>query len=84
MTGERPARSAAELTARRQLGRVLLALAVLDVGVIVFVVGIAEVRNLLSLTGAAFLLLVLGGVGTILVTRVLLAVRLRRRQGDLS
>jgi len=56
----------------------------LDVGVIVFVVGMAKLRSLFGLTGAAFLILVLAGVGTILVARVGLAVRLRRRRGDLS
>jgi hypothetical protein len=73
----------ADLRARRQLRGVLLTLALLDIGVVLLVIGLAEARGLLGLTTPELLLTILGGVSLILAIRVFLAVRLRRRSGDL-
>jgi len=69
--------------ARRQLGRVLLLLGALDLSVLVLVIGLAVAAPHLGLTSIQLLVSILAGVGTILGIRVWLAVRLRRRSGDL-
>jgi hypothetical protein len=69
--------------ARRQLRAVLVTLGLLDVGVVLLVVGLAEARTLLGLTTPELLLSILGGLGLVLAVRVMLAVRLRRRSGEL-
>jgi hypothetical protein len=79
----RPELVEADLRARRQLRGVLLTLALLDTGVVLLVIGLAEARGLLGLTTPELLLTILGGVSLILAIRVFLAVRLRRRSGDL-
>ncbi len=81
--GARGPSEVATRRARRQLRAVLLTLAGLDAGVVILVLGLAEARSLLGLTTPELLLSILGGVGLILVVRVLLAVRLRRRSGNL-
>jgi energy-converting hydrogenase Eha subunit C len=73
----------AGLRARHQLGRVLLMLALLDIGVVLLVVGLAVARGALGLTSQQFLFAAVGGVGLILAVRVVMAVRLRRRKGAL-
>lgn len=77
-------REVALSTARRQLRRVLVWLGLLDAGVLVVVVSLAEARQSLGLSASGFLLAVLGGVGLILATRLMMAVRLRRRSGELG
>jgi len=84
LTGRAPTPSEAGREARHQLGRVLLALALLDTGVLIAVVLLAVARDLFGLTTAEFLSMVLGAVGTVLAVRVGLAVRLKRRSGSLS
>jgi hypothetical protein len=76
-------REEATSTARRQLRRVLVLLGVLDVSVLVIVVGLARAQEFLDLSTAEFLAAVLGGVGLILTIRLLMAIRLRRRSGEL-
>ena len=71
------------LTARRQLRRVLALMALLDAGVLVIVVGLALARESLGLSTIGFLIAVLSGVGVILAARLAMAVRLRRRSGEL-
>jgi len=61
----------------------LLTLAGLDAGVVILVLALAEARSPLGLTSPELLLSIVGGVGLILLVRVLLAVRLRRRSGNL-
>jgi hypothetical protein len=77
------ASEAARRRARRQLRAVLLTLAGLDAGVVILVLALAEARSSLGLTTPELLLSIVGGVGLVLVVRVLLAVRLRRRSGNL-
>jgi len=84
MTGQGPPAAEAGQNARRQLGRVLSALALLDTAVLVAVVLLAIARQSFRLTASEFLGLVLVLVGTILAVRVALAVRLRSRSGNLS
>ncbi|HKN07508.1 MAG TPA: hypothetical protein VJ021_07925 [Thermoplasmata archaeon] len=81
--GARESLEAARRRARRQLRAVLLTLAGLDAGVVILVLSLAEARSHLGLTTPELLVSILGGVGLILVVRVLLAVRLRRRSGNL-
>jgi hypothetical protein len=69
--------------ARRQMGRVLLFLAVLDASVVVSVVVLAELSAYLGLTTLAFLGLMLLGIAIVLGVRVGMAVRLRQRVGEL-
>jgi hypothetical protein len=76
---EKPPASA---RARRQLGRVLFILALLDVSVIVWVIVVALAAPPLGLAGLVLLLAILLGVGGILGIRIWLAVRLRRRSGE--
>lgn len=70
-------------TARRQLRQVLLVLAVLDTSVLVLVIGLAVAWSRLRFPTAELLGLMLGGVAGILSLRVGLAVRLRKRSGNL-
>jgi len=80
------ARSAAEEPgprARRQLGRVLLILGALDLSVVVYVLGVVVAAPSLGLANWTLLFAILGGIGAILGLRVWLAVRLRRRSGEL-
>jgi hypothetical protein len=74
--------ASAPTRARRQLGRVLFILAALDVSVIVWVIGVALVAPSLGLAGLRLLFAILLGLGGILGIRIWLAVRLRRRSGD--
>jgi hypothetical protein len=71
----------ASLRARRQLGRVLLLLAVLDVGVLVTVVLLAVLATAYRFTNLELLVLVVAGLGAIIGARVALAVRLKKRSG---
>jgi hypothetical protein len=73
----------ADLRARRQLRRVLLVLAAMDVGVLVIIVVLAVAAVLLHLTNLELLGLIVAGLGAIIGARVALAVRLRRRSGNL-
>ena len=73
----------AERRARRQLGRVLLLLGLLDLGAIVLVVVLAVAGTAWGLTPYELLAAILTGAGSIVATRVALAVRLRRRVGEL-
>jgi hypothetical protein len=70
--------------ARRQLGRVLTILGVLDLSVVVWVLAIALSAHALGFNNLELLVAILAGVGTILVLRIWLAIRLRRRAGNLS
>ena len=81
---ERAVSPEAGARARRQLGRVLKLLGVLDLSVIVWVLGIALSAQALGLNNLELLAAILVGVGTILGLRIWLAVRLRRRLGELS
>ncbi len=74
-----PASSDAGARARRQLGRVLKLLGVLDLSVIVWVLGIALSAHALGLSNLELLSAIFTGVGAILGLRIWLAVRLRRR-----
>ena len=69
--------------ARRQLGQVLTVLAVLDTSVLVLVIGLAVAWSRLRFPVAELLGMMLGGVAAILILRMALAVRLKRRSGDL-
>jgi hypothetical protein len=73
----------ARTRARRQLGRVLGLLALLDISVVVLVVGLAIAWSRLHFPTAYLLALVLIGVGAILAARVWMGVRLKRRSGNL-
>jgi len=81
--GAQGSSEAARRRARRQPRAVLLTLAGLDAGVVILVLALAEARSPLGLTSPELLLSIVGGVGLILLVRVLLAVRLRRRSGNL-
>jgi uncharacterized membrane protein HdeD (DUF308 family) len=61
---------------------VLFILALLDVSVIVWVIVVALAAPPLGLAGLVLLLAILLGVGGILGIRIWLAVRLRRRSGE--
>jgi hypothetical protein len=78
-----PSVEGARRTARRQLGRVLAALAILDVSVVILVVGLAVAWSRFHLPTLYFLALVLSGVSAILLARVALGIRLKRRSGNL-
>jgi hypothetical protein len=78
-----PATEEARQTARRQLGQVLWVLAVLDTSVLVLVIGLAIAWSRLRFPTPELLGLMLGGVASILCLRVFLAVRLKRRSGNL-
>lgn len=69
--------------ARRQLRRVLVLLAIFDVGALVLVIGLAAAWTRNQIPVAYFLLLVVGGLGGIIAGRIALGVRLKRRSGDL-
>jgi len=73
----------ARTTARRQLRRVLLLLAILDTSVLVLVVGLAVAWSRFHIPTPYFLALVLAGVGAILVARIALGIRHKRRSGNL-
>jgi len=70
--------------ARRQLGTVLRLLGILDLSVIVWVLGIAVGAGALGLNNLELLAAILLGVGTILGLRIWLAVRLKRRLGEIA
>jgi hypothetical protein len=82
-TPERAAGGDAGVRARRQLRRVLLVLAAMDVGVVATIVLLAVAAVLLRLTNLELLGLIVAGLGAIIGARVALAVRLRRRSGNL-
>jgi len=69
--------------ARRQLRSVLLLLGALDLSVLIWVIGWAISAPRLGFSNVELLLSILTGVGAILGIRVWLAVRLKRRMGDL-
>jgi hypothetical protein len=69
--------------ARRQLGRVLLLLGLLDLTVLVFVIGVILAAGRWGLSPIELLMTILLGAGTVVGARVWLAVRLRRRSGEL-
>lgn len=81
--GGQASREDAGLRARRQLRRVLLVLAGLDAGVLVAIVVLAVAASIFRLTNLELLALIVAGLGAILATRVALAVRLKRRSGNL-
>jgi len=66
------------------LGTVLRLLGILDLSVIVWVLGIAVGAGALGLNNLELLAAILLGVGTILGLRIWLAVRLKRRLGELA
>ncbi len=78
-----PEISAARRTARRQLSRILLLLAGLDLTVLAWVLGVALVSSRFHLSAVDIVLLALAGIAAILGVRIAVAVRLRRRAGDL-
>jgi hypothetical protein len=82
-TTESSASANAGPRARRQLRRVLVLLGVLDLSVLVLVIGLLLASRSLGLTTAESLLAILAVVGVILGVRIWIAVRLRRRAGDL-
>jgi hypothetical protein len=73
----------AEVRARRQLGRVLVVLAVLDTSTIAFVLVLVLLGPVWGLSRIELLAWILLGAGVIVGTRIGLAVRLRRRSGEL-
>ena len=73
----------ARVRARRQLARVLVWLALLDSSVLVLVVSLAVIWSRYHVPAPVILTLVLGGVGTIILVRIALGVRLKRRSGEL-
>jgi hypothetical protein len=80
---ESPSSANAVPRARRQLRWVLVLLGVLDLSVLLLVIGLVLAAPSLGLTTAGLLFSILVGVGAILGVRVWLAVRLRRRSGEL-
>jgi hypothetical protein len=78
-----PAPEEARMKARRQLRQVLLLLALLDTSVLALVIGLAVAWAHLRFPTVELLGLMLGGVTTILCIRVAVAVRLKRRSGNL-
>jgi len=76
-----PARpeSAASADARRQLGRLMRWLAVLDISVVAWVVLLALAWSVWHFRTVVFLVGVLVGVGAVLAVRVALAVQLHRK-----
>lgn len=75
--------SASRRTARRQLNRVLLVLAGLDLSVLAWVIGVALASRRFHLPAVDLVLLALAGIAAALGVRITLAVRLRRHGGDL-
>ncbi len=73
--------ASARRTAHRQLNRLLLLLAALDFAVLAWVIAIASVSPRLHVSTAELVLLAIGGIVVVLGTRLVLAVRLRPRQG---
>jgi hypothetical protein len=78
----RPA-SPAERTARLQLHRVLILLGLLDLTVLLIVLGVAVERTPLGLSNLEVFGLIATGATLVILTRILLAVRLRARSGEL-
>lgn len=78
-----PPSHAAGARARRQLGRVLLVLGVLDLSVVAWVIGIVLGGPALGLSHVGLLLSILGGLGIILGVRIWLGVRLKSKSGEL-
>lgn len=79
-----PPAGEARTVARRQLHRVLMVLAVLDLSVLAWVIGLAATWSITRFSAPVLLALVLGGIGLILGLRVALGVRLKRRSGSLT
>jgi hypothetical protein len=73
----------ARTIARRQLGRVLMLLAILDTSVIIVVLVLAVAWSRYHLSTPYFLALLLVSVGTVIAVRVAIGVRLKRRSGNL-
>jgi hypothetical protein len=73
----------ARTIARRQLGRVLMLLAILDTSVIVVVLVLAVAWSRYHLSTPYFLALLLVSVGAVIAARVAIGVRLKRRAGNL-
>ena len=70
--------------ARRQLGRVLLWLGLLDVAVLLWVLVVVLAAAGFGWSNVELLVALLVGVGTILGIRIGMAARLRKRAGDLA
>ena len=81
--GTDPAAAVARRTARRQLTRVLVVLAGLDLGVLAWVIGVAVAYTRLHFATLDLVLGALGGIVVILGIRLAIGIRLRRRGGDL-
>ncbi|MCI4352225.1 MAG: hypothetical protein L3K14_02410 [Thermoplasmata archaeon] len=77
------AAEAARLRARHQLRQVLSLLALLDAGVLIIVVGLAVAGAEFRWPAPELLGVLLLGVGAILSARVMIAVRLYHRSGNL-
>jgi threonine/homoserine/homoserine lactone efflux protein len=73
----------ARAIARRQLGRVLMLLAILDTSVIVVVLVLAVAWSRYHLSTPYFLALLLVSVGCVIAARVGIGIRLKRRAGNL-
>jgi hypothetical protein len=69
--------------ARRQLHRVLGLLALLDVSALILVLGLTVAWSRNELPSLYFLGLVIGGLGSIILVRVGVGIRLKRRSGNL-
>ena len=78
-----PDRADAGRLARRQLGRVLRVLAVLDGAVLLVVLAMALSWSRVGLSNVSFLAIVVTAAGIALGARLVLAVRLHRSAGDL-
>lgn len=83
MEPSHPSTEEARARARRQLRQLLGLLALLDTTVLVVVVGLAIAWSRFHLPTLDFLALVFVTVGTVIVARVALGVRLKRRSGNL-
>jgi hypothetical protein len=82
--GRPPEIEVPEQRARRQLGRVLVVLGLLDLSAVVLVLVLALFGPFWGLSPIELLAAILGGAGFIVGTRIWLAVRLRRRSGELG
>ncbi|MFY9716980.1 MAG: hypothetical protein WAK40_03480 [Thermoplasmata archaeon] len=73
----------ASRTARLQLRRVMILLGLLDLCVLMIVLGVAVERARWGLSNLEVFALIATGAVLVILTRILLAVRLRARAGDL-
>jgi hypothetical protein len=80
---ESSSRSEAARLARRKLGRVLTVLGLLDLTVLLFVVAVALERQRWGLSNVDVVGVIVAGATAVILTRILLAVRLRSRGGNL-